>query len=170
MSNIYSPSAVKKELNKTGMPIDKDWQATQHFSWTELLLHQKEIPSIQVLENLLQVTKILEIYREKLFFNSPITITSGWRSVSYNEKIGGARNSQHVLGNAIDFVVKGFSTQRIYDLLDKVHFGGLEFAPSWTHIDTRGKVERFDNQNKLLASHFNLYNHNVIFHPQNQKG
>jgi len=28
-------------------------------------------------------------------------------------------------------------------MLDPVHKGGLEFAPTWTHIDIRGEKVRF---------------------------
>jgi len=163
MIQLYSPAMLRKYLSTSGMPPEPEMTATPHFKWIELLINQKELPGLDVLENLLAVAKVLEIYKEKLFYNLPITITSGWRSQTYNEKIGGAKDSQHILGKALDFTIKGFSSQRIYDLLDKVHFGGLELAPTWTHMDIRGKVERFDNNNKILASHYDLYNHNVIF-------
>jgi hypothetical protein len=31
-----------------------------------------------------------------------VMVTSGWRSVSYNRKIGGAKRSAHLTGNAVD--------------------------------------------------------------------
>ena len=40
-------------------------------------------------------------------FDKPITIMSGRRCKAHNTKVGGAKNSQHVLGNAADIQVKG---------------------------------------------------------------
>ena len=38
------------------------------------------------------------------YINTPINITSGFRSVKYNDSIGGVKNSQHTQGEAVDFV------------------------------------------------------------------
>jgi uncharacterized protein YcbK (DUF882 family) len=75
--------------------------------------------------------------------NHPITITSGWRSASYNKKIGAVVNSYHTNGLAIDFVLKDVSPQTVQKKLEKLHQGGMEYAPTWTHIDKRGYHARF---------------------------
>lgn len=151
MKNIYSPMMLRKYLASVGMPADKSMYCTEHFSWQELLVNQKELPDLQILENLFKVAVILENYRNKCFKNSQIKITSGWRSEKYNSsmKPKGAKNSLHCKGLALDFVVNGYSPEQIQKVLDPIHKGGLEFAKDWTHIDIRGENIRFDINNKV---------------------
>lgn len=58
-------------------------------------------PSLQELSNLIQLCKeVLEPLREHL--NTPIVITSGYRSPLVNKLVGGVANSQHQKGEAVD--------------------------------------------------------------------
>jgi hypothetical protein len=45
----------------------------------------------------------------------PVIVTSGYRNPLYNESIGGAKKSQHLNGEAADFVVRG---QRLIDVFN----------------------------------------------------
>jgi len=150
MSKIVLPINIYDRLRKNLYPLPSDLLATKNFSWKELLVNQIEIPSLEVLNNLLKVATILQSYRNNIFEESPITITSGWRSPNYNKKIGGALNSYHLPGMAIDFVVNSFSPRQVQLLLNPVHKGGLEFAPTWTHIDIRKENIRFDNKGRIV--------------------
>lgn len=69
-------------------------------------------------------------------YGKPIHITSGYRCEAQNKKIGGAKNSNHVKGNAIDivrtvgleeFIMKNLEILDIY-IEDKV------YSPTWIHI------------------------------------
>jgi hypothetical protein len=142
MSKIENAKTTLEKI-KNGQPLA---YCTTHFSWNELLGNldaQGEIPQIQVLENLIRIASVLEIYREKCFKGNPIIITSGWRSKSYNRTIGGATASYHIIGLALDFNVKGFTPKQVQEILDSIHAGGMEYAPTWTHIDLRGYKARF---------------------------
>lgn len=142
---------------------------TKNFTLEEFLIKQTEKPSEEVIKNLKSVAIVLQAYRDTVFGNRPITIHSGWRSPVYNRSIGGATNSYHCKGLAVDFAVKGLNKKQIYDLMDKVHFGGVEFYTQlgWTicHIDLRGFNSRFDDYNKPLKCNYSLAEHNKIFHP-----
>ncbi|OGI26987.1 MAG: hypothetical protein A2287_07130 [Candidatus Melainabacteria bacterium RIFOXYA12_FULL_32_12] len=150
MKTIWSPLKVYQYLQKNDHPVNSDALCTKNFAWSELLVKQAESPSLLVLKNLLKTAQTLQKYRDSVFENSSIVITSGWRSSAYNKKIGGAFKSYHIYGLALDFIVTGFSPHQVQSLLDPIHYGGLEFAPSWTHMDMRNEVVRFDNQGKVI--------------------
>ena len=58
-------------------------------------------PTLQDISNLIQLCKeVLEPLREHL--NTPIVITSGYRSPLVNKLVGGVANSQHQKGEAVD--------------------------------------------------------------------
>jgi uncharacterized protein YcbK (DUF882 family) len=77
------------------------------------------------------------------FLGRPIRIISGYRTPEYNRKIGGARHSQHVVGRAVDFVVRGVPAQQVHAAcLRLVREGdltalGLGEYPNFTHLDIR---------------------------------
>ena len=62
----------------------------------------KNVPTTDVLINLAQLAKQLEIVR-RVLGNKPLKIHSGYRSPMLNSKVGGAKNSYHMLGLAADF-------------------------------------------------------------------
>lgn len=84
-------------------------------------------------------------------FGKPITINSAYRNVAYNKKVGGASNSQHVLGYAADIVVKGVAPKEVATYVESImpNSGGIgEYGGckgEFTHIDTRTKRSRWQN-------------------------
>lgn len=84
---------------------------TRNFTLEELLrsatasrLGIENTPSVSVLSNLTQLCKrILQPLRDA--YGKPIIVTSGYRSPELNKAIGGAKNSQHMRGQAAD--IKG---------------------------------------------------------------
>ena len=93
-------------------------------------------PDINSLDNLLElIFYVLQPLREKL--GKPIIITSGFRSVKVNELVGGVDNSQHLYGQAADFVVNGMTPKQVVEFVKK---SGIEFDQlideysQWTHI------------------------------------
>jgi zinc D-Ala-D-Ala carboxypeptidase len=81
----------------------------------------------------------------RLYLNIPIKISSGFRSVQVNRKIGGSTSSQHCKGEAMDIKIdaKGF-----YFIKDKLEFDQLiwEFGndeqPSWVHVSYKKSGNR----------------------------
>lgn len=143
MKNIVRPLEAYRHACASGMCFDASMMCTEHFSWRELFRGQKELAGPDVFDNLYRVARVLQTYRNGVLGNRPITVTSGWRSAEYNRKIGGAANSYHVKGMAVDIVCEGLSPQAVQNRLDPIHTGGLEWASSWTHIDTRPYRARF---------------------------
>lgn len=46
-------------------------------------------------------------------YGRPVRVTSGFRSVKLNARIGGSRTSQHCAGEAVDFEVPGISNLEV---------------------------------------------------------
>lgn len=104
----------------------------------------KNVPSNELVDLLCEIRE---------HFNAALIIKSGYRCKMHNEKVGGAKNSQHTLGSAVDFVVQGVKTSVVHDfLLEKYadkpfgiaikHNFNNEYA-GFIHLDTRGKKARW---------------------------
>lgn len=82
---------------------------------------------------------VLQIVRNR--FNRPVTITSGYRTKSWNAKQGGVETSKHLLGKAADIVVSGVSPLQVFNYLNNVMqgWGGLILYRSekFVHVDVR---------------------------------
>lgn len=112
-----------------------------HFTLEELISTQhREIdntPPPDVVENLKKTAMLLEAVRLRL--GQPITVSSGYRCPALNKAVGGQPNSQHLTGQAVDFICPGFGSpttvasalqdcrEVLYDQLI------LEFG-RWVHI------------------------------------
>lgn len=68
----------------------------------------------------------------------PVTVNSTCRSRRHNARVGGARHSHHLSGNAVDFRVNGRGARGVYAFLrSHPSVGGLKFyRRGFFHIDT----------------------------------
>lgn len=58
--------------------------------------------------------------RVRRYFDTAVIVTSGWRSIEHNREIGGSKTSQHIDGEACDFIMgTGVSTWEVYQWLEK---------------------------------------------------
>jgi uncharacterized protein YcbK (DUF882 family) len=67
----------------------------------------------------------------------PVTVNSTCRSRRHNSRVGGARHSHHLSGNAVDFRVRGAGARSVYSFL-RSHgsVGGLKlYRRGFFHID-----------------------------------
>jgi hypothetical protein len=81
------------------------------------------------------IIKCADLIRE--YAGIPLTISSGYRCGSYNVKLGGAKNSKHVRGLALDFTTVGVPKDKIYRIAKKAFDLGLRigFYDRSIHID-----------------------------------
>jgi uncharacterized protein YcbK (DUF882 family) len=121
-------------------------RVTPNFTWGELLVHRsiQDLQSIKLkhLEKLVTLAQRLEKVRSQLG-NRSITITSGWRDMLTNQRVGGARLSRHLIGEAVDIVVSGLTPKQVQDALEETWEGGLGYGSTFTHLDIRGFRARF---------------------------
>ena len=77
--------------------------------------------------------------------NRAITVTSGYRTESYNKKVDGAKQSQHLYAAAADIKVSGKSASEVYKLCDRLvgSRGGVGKYSTFTHVDVRGHKARW---------------------------
>lgn len=92
----------------------------------------------QILDNLLLlITECLQPIRE--YIGKPVRVTSGYRCQTLNDlpTIRGAKNSQHLTGQAADIVISGMTPKQI---IEKIIASGVEYDQLineydlWTHI------------------------------------
>lgn len=120
---------------------------SKNFNLREFKCSDGSPTPLEVFKNLEKLATNLQVLREKV--DSPITITSGYRSPAHNKKIGGAEKSQHILGTAADFKVKGMRPSEVYAIIEnlikegKIQEGGLGLYSNWIHYDIRGTKARW---------------------------
>lgn len=78
----------------------------------------------------------------------PISITSGYRSPSYNKKVGGASESYHLRGQAADIRALKADPDTVYKWADEQFpISGLGIyrrnGGGWVHIDCRSYRARW---------------------------
>jgi hypothetical protein len=105
-------------------------QLTENFYKIEFDCRDNTPMPESVLDNIKELAKNLQTIRNLL--NEPIHINSGYRSKEYNKKIGGAKNSQHIIGYAADIT-------RTYDFNPQGEF---------VHYDIRGYKARWNYSTK----------------------
>jgi uncharacterized protein YcbK (DUF882 family) len=72
-------------------------------------------------------------------FGQPIYVVSGYRSPSYNLKVGGAKNSLHMEGLAADLRLPESASDRdrLLRITLSYNFGGRGFYKTFIHVDLR---------------------------------
>ena len=81
-------------------------------------------------------------------FRVAVTINSGYRTSTYNKKVGGATNSQHVKGTAADIVAKGVDPLTVGQYVEYImpDHGGIGVYQTFTHVDVRSNRSRWDQR------------------------
>ena len=77
-----------------------------------------------------------------------VTISSGYRTASHNQKVGVARYSQHLLGTAADITVSGVAPLEIarYAEFLMPDSGGIGVYQTFCHVDVRSTRSRWDSR------------------------
>ena len=130
--------------------INKQARLSQHFTLGELCKTSVKtadgnIPSRVHIENLKRLCSWLEMLRDEWNRrygegNDPIIINSGYRSPQVNKAVGGAANSNHLTGCAVDIRVAGMEQLLRYAviLLDIADEGREDFDELLMERSPRG--------------------------------
>lgn len=116
---------------------------SQNFTLAEMTVSQEAVraglrnaPNAQQVDALRALCEtVLQPLRDRI--KRPIVVSSGFRSVSLNRRIGGSATSQHCKGEAADIVVPGMDVADVVELIRamRLPFDQIinEFG-RWTHI------------------------------------
>lgn len=89
-------------------------------------------------------TKLVELLQKiRNHFNKPIKINSGYRTTTHNKKVGGTKNSYHLVGMASDIQVMETHPILVAMYAEKLNAGGIGVYSNFVHIDTRDKQSRW---------------------------
>jgi len=89
----------------------------------------------------IKIDRQLVYYLQKIrdHYGKAVNINSGYRTPSYNKKVGGASNSYHMKGMAADIYISGISPQNLAAYAKSIGVKGVGTYRSqgFVHIDTR---------------------------------
>ena len=105
------------------------------FKWREVFQKDGEVrvPStFTVFDNALELARRLQPYRDK--FGVPFIVTSWYRTPEANRRAGGASNSLHLSGAALDFYPTS-KFQEVASYLNETWDGGLGVYAQHIHCD-----------------------------------
>ena len=138
-------------------------QLSKHFKLSEFTKSQiaarnglKNLAGAAEVKNLENLCyEILEPIRAH--FDKPVMITSGFRSLAVNRKLGSSDSSQHCKGQAVDFEIAGIPNIKIaywlqancdFDQLILEYYRPLEDSAGWVHVSYN---EKGANRKKVLT-------------------
>ncbi|MGF1534925.1 MAG: D-Ala-D-Ala carboxypeptidase family metallohydrolase [Elainellaceae cyanobacterium] len=116
-----------------------------NFTWAEVTKNGQRMPQTKsIVGEVLRIAHTIQDIRD-MFGDRPVTITSWYRDPVSNRRVGGARQSRHLTGGAVDFKISGVSPAEVQRRLDSWwgSRGGLASASTFTHIDNRGYRARW---------------------------
>lgn len=132
-------------------------QLSAHFTLHEMLTSQTAVryrydeqfdPSVQIIENLRQLCqRVLEPIR--ISISVPIRVSSGYRCLRVNTKIGGSKTSQHMSGQAADIQTLSIAPEELFQSIKQLDLPFdqlIQEFDSWVHIsfsdNPRGQILR----------------------------
>lgn len=140
------------------MKVDPMTKLSRDFQLGEFMVTgtgAENIPDARAIRQLRYLVNfILQPLRDHL--GVPIRVSSGYRNKLVNSQVGGAENSQHLTGNAVDLSVEGYTPQNLIDIIQGI---GLPFdqmiaeekgGVQWLHLSYR-PADRFNRFQVLTA-------------------
>jgi hypothetical protein len=116
-------------------------------------------PTSEHLENLQRLAEFLEEVKKALG-GKPVMINSAYRGPAVNEKVGGSKASQHMIGCAADLRIPGMNPDEVcraiiasdlpFDQLIREFYDPSKAAGGWTHISVSNSKEMTPRKQALI--------------------
>lgn len=122
-------------------------QLTKNFSLSEFACNDGTPVPPELVPNVQHLANNLQVIRDEI--GEPIIILSGYRTVSWNDHVGGADKSCHLTAEASDLVTKGLTPDALHQVIlrlireGKIEEGGVGIYNSFVHYDVRGHRARW---------------------------
>lgn len=102
------------------------------------------------------VFNILQPLRDKI--NKPINISSGYRCLKLNEKVGGVPTSQHVMGQAADITVDDMTSYEIASVIIEMGlpFDQMGLYDDFIHVSVSSRQRNMIFYNKNYSGERDL--------------
>lgn len=115
---------------------------SEHLSWQELACKDgSSYPDTYISDG--RAARLATLFENiRAIYDKPIEVLSAYRTISHNRSIGGAKNSQHLYGRALDLrPPKGVGVDRFYRnikmYVDQFGIKGLGKYKTFVHVDIR---------------------------------
>lgn len=112
---------------------------TKNFNLEEFRCNDGTDVPAHLMINVRKLAIELQKLRDEL--GEPIHLNSGYRSPSWNKKVGGKPGSYHMKAMAADITVKSKSPKELKKVIEKMikdgklHDGGIGLYPGFVHYD-----------------------------------
>lgn len=138
----------------------QDPYISDHFSYAEVI-HSTEAARRAVdnslPDNLIPVVQKTAAMMEKIRIilgNKPISVTSWYRSQTLNHIIGSFPTSQHILGEAVDFICPAFGNpaeivRAIVANKDIIRYDQVIYEHTWVHVSKKSDPNSIQREQVL---------------------
>lgn len=118
----------------------RDTELSDNFTWAEAETTSHREFDNTIPTNLLIVVKntAKQMERARAILQCYISVNSWYRSPEVNKAVGGAKNSQHMLGEAVDFICPKFGkpvdvVKKLIQYPELFRFDQLILEHTWVH-------------------------------------
>jgi zinc D-Ala-D-Ala carboxypeptidase len=131
-------------------------QLSNYFTLEELTATKSGFPNVPgevVVACLRHTAACMDAVRDRL--GQPIVVHSGYRCPAVNAAVGGSKTSDHMLGDACDFVCPAFGTT--LQVAEAILAAGIKFDQlileyGWVHISFGGRMRQMTLTKRSAAA------------------
>jgi uncharacterized protein YcbK (DUF882 family) len=122
-------------------------ELTENFDLSEFACKDGTPVPLQYVDNVKELAKNLQVVRD--YIEEALYLSSGYRTETYNKKVGGKKASKHLKAEAADVTARNYSPRKLYNIFEKlirekkIKQGGLGLYAGFVHYDIRGTRVRW---------------------------